>query len=68
MRTTLDIDAELLQKAMEATGASSKKKAVEIAIRELLRAKNREELCELIGNYDGFALTLRTLKKMRNAP
>ena len=39
MRTTLDIDAELIKKVMKATGAPSKKKAVEIAMKEFLRAK-----------------------------
>jgi Arc/MetJ family transcription regulator len=65
MRTTLDIDAELLEKAMAVTGARSKKKAIEIAILELLKAKRREELCALIGNYQEFALTLKSLEKMR---
>ncbi len=68
MRTTLDIDAELLEKVVTITGASSKKKAVEIALREFLRAKRREELSKLIGNYDDFALTLEELEKMRNEP
>lgn len=66
MRTTLDLDAELLEKMMKATGASSKKKAVEVAIKEFLRARLRKELCELIGNYEEFALTLEELKRMRH--
>jgi Arc/MetJ family transcription regulator len=65
MRTTLDIDAELLEKMVKAAGVSSKKKAVEIAIKEFLRARRREELSELIGNYEEFALTLEELKRMR---
>jgi len=47
MRTTLDIDAELIKKVMKATGAPSKKKAVAIAMKEFLRAKQREELSDL---------------------
>jgi Arc/MetJ family transcription regulator len=66
MRTTLDIDAELLEKVVKTTGASSKKKAIEIAIKEFLRARCREELSGLIGNYEEFALTLEELKKMRS--
>ncbi len=66
MRTTLDIDAELLEKVVKTTGVSSKKKAIEIAIKEFLRAKRREELSELIGNYEEFALTLEELKRMRS--
>ena len=66
MRTTLDIDAELLGKIVKATGASSKKKAIEIAIKEFLQARRREELSELIGNYEEFGLTLEELKRMRH--
>jgi Arc/MetJ family transcription regulator len=66
MRTTLDIDAELIKKVVKTTGASSKKKAIEIAMKEFLRAKRREELSQLIGNYDEFALTLKELERMRS--
>ncbi len=66
MRIALDIDAELLEKVVKTTGASSKKKAIEIAIKEFLRARCREELSELIGNYEEFALTLEELKRMRS--
>ena len=66
MRTTLDINTELLEKIVKATGASSKKKAIEIAITEFLRARRRKELSDLIGNYEEFALTLEELERMRN--
>ena len=65
MRTTLDIDAELIEKVVKTTGASSKKKAIEIAMKEFLRAKHRKELSELIGNYEEFEVTLKDLRKMR---
>lgn len=65
MRTTLDIDAELIEKVVKTTGASSKKKAIEIAMKEFLRIKRRKELSDLIGNYEEFAVTLKDLKKMR---
>jgi len=65
MRTTLDIDAELIKKVMKATGAPSKGKAVEIAMKEFLRAKQREELSDLIGNYEEFNLTLEKLERIR---
>mgnify|MGYP002068727137 CR=1 FL=1 len=65
MRTTLDIDAELIKKVMKATGAPSKGKAVEIAMKEFLRAKQRKELSDLIGNYEEFNLTLEELERMR---
>ena len=65
MRTTLDIDAELIEKVVKTTGAGSKKKAIEIAMKEFLRAKRRKELSDLIGNYEEFEVTLKDLKKMR---
>ena len=66
MRTTFDINSELLEKAVKATGASTKKKAIEIALTEFLRARRRKELSELIGNYEEFALTLEELERMRS--
>ncbi len=65
MRTTLDIDAELIKKIVKTTGTKTKKKAVETAMKEFLRAKHREELSNLIGNYDELALSLEELKRMR---
>jgi len=68
MRTTLDIDARLVEKVVKTTGAPSKKKAIEIAMKEFLRARRRKELSDLIGNYEEFGVTLRELKKMRKEP
>jgi len=65
MRTTLDIDAELIEKVIKITGAPSKKKAIETAMKEFLRTKRRKELSELIGHYEEFGVTLKDLKKMR---
>ena len=65
MRTTLDIDPELIKQVVKTTGARSKKKAIEIAMKEFLRAKRRKELSDLIGNYEGFEVTLKDLRKMR---
>jgi Arc/MetJ family transcription regulator len=66
MRTTLEIDAEILKKLVKTTGAKTKKKAIEMAMKEFLRAKRREELSNLIGNYEDFALTLEELERMRS--
>jgi len=65
VRITLDIDAELIEKVLKATGARSKKKAIEMATKEFLRAKRRKELSDLIGNYEEFDVTLKDLEKMR---
>ena len=67
MRTTLDIDAELLEEVVKATRASTKKKAIEIALKEFLRTKRRKELSDLVGNYEEFAVTLKDLEKMRKS-
>lgn len=65
MRTTFDINTALLEMVMKITHASSKKKAIEMALREFLKLKEREELSGLIGHYDHFGLNLKDLKKMR---
>lgn len=67
MRTTLDIDGELIEKVVKTTGARSKKRAIEIAMKEFLRAKRRKELSDLVGNYEEFAVTLKDLEKMRKS-
>jgi len=66
MRTTLDIEAKLLEDVVKTTKAPSKKKAIETALKEFLRARHRKELSELIGNYEEFALTLEELERMRS--
>jgi Arc/MetJ family transcription regulator len=66
MRTTLDIDADLLDQVMQVTGANTKRKAFEIALREFLRGKQRQELSDLIGNYEDFTLSLDDLEQMRH--
>lgn len=66
MRTTFDIDADLLEKVLQATKAPSKKKAIETALREYLRARQRKELSDLIGNYEEFDLSLEDLTRMRS--
>ncbi|GAN33847.1 MAG: type II toxin-antitoxin system VapB family antitoxin [Candidatus Brocadia sp. AMX2] len=66
MRTTIDIDDELLKEVMEKSGAKSKKNAIVTAMKDYLRLKRREELKNLIGNFDEFNLDLKDLRKMRN--
>jgi len=65
MRTTLDLDVELLENVQRLSGATTKKQAVEMALREFVRLKKREELAARIGNWDDFGLTLADLEKMR---
>lgn len=51
MRTTLNIDKELLESVLEATGEKSKSKAVSAALSDYLRhKKNVAELRAIAGN------------------
>ena len=51
MRTTLDIDRELLDKVVETTGERSKTKAVNKALQEYVRRVSVSELREMAGKY-----------------
>ncbi len=66
MRTTLDIDEELVREVMRAAKAKTKKGAIVIALKEYLMAKRRQELRDMIGTYDDFDLSLEELEKMRH--
>jgi len=66
MRTTLDIDDKILQETLNATQATSKKKAVEKALREYLRMKQRQNLLARIGSWTDFNLSLEELERLRN--
>ena len=49
MRTTLDLDDEMLRRAMAETGAKTKKAVVELGLRALLDAAARRRLAALHG-------------------
>ena len=66
MRTTIEIDNDLLKEVMEKSGAKSKKIAIVTAMKDYRRLKRREELKNLIGNYDEFSLDHKDLRKMRD--
>ncbi|MGI5837729.1 MAG: type II toxin-antitoxin system VapB family antitoxin [Chloroflexota bacterium] len=63
-RTTLDIDEALLEKAMESSGAKTKTEAVELALRELIRKRQRELLRQELGTYD-LDIDLEELRRLR---
>ena len=65
MRTTFDLDDELIREVMQVSRAKTKKGAIVVALQEYLRARRRQELKDLIGAYDEFNLTLEELEKMR---
>lgn len=66
MRTTIDIENDLIHEVMKKAGVKTKKDAIVTALKDYLRYKKIEELKGLIGNYEDFDLTLDDLKKMRN--
>ena len=49
MRTTLNIDAELLAEAQRTTGIDSKTKVIETALRALIEQSARKRLAALYG-------------------
>jgi Arc/MetJ family transcription regulator len=50
MRSTIDINDELIEEAKALTGAKTKKAVVEHSLRELIRKKRREHLAGLFGS------------------
>lgn len=52
MRTNIDIDDKLMKQAMKATGATTKKAAVEAALREVVQLKKQERIKDWFGKID----------------
>jgi Arc/MetJ family transcription regulator len=50
MRTTLDLDAELMEQALKETGAKSKTDVIERGLRALLEREARKRLKALYGS------------------
>jgi len=65
MKTTVVIDDELLREAMEATGAKTKREAIESGLRELVRRKSLKALREELGSFD-LDLSLEELERRRS--
>lgn len=49
MRTNIEIDDALMEAAMVATGATTKRQAVETALREIVRIRAQAKLREMRG-------------------
>jgi len=49
MRTNIEIEEELIQKALSLSGLKTKRAAVEAALRLLIRVKEQEEILNLAG-------------------
>ena len=64
-KTTVIIDDELLNEAMKASGAKTKKQVITTGLQELIRRKNLEALRQELGTFD-LALSLEELEKLRD--
>jgi len=65
-RATLQIDESLLAEAMAAAGSKTRGEAIETALRELIRSRQRERLRQELGTFD-LALTVEELRRQRRA-
>ena len=52
MRSSIEIDDALLQKAMKSTGHSTKRAVVEEGLRLLIKVKGQGSICRLRGKID----------------
>jgi Arc/MetJ family transcription regulator len=52
MRTNIEIDDELMRQAMAATGASTKKAAVEACLRKVVQLKAQEGILKWFGKLE----------------
>jgi Arc/MetJ family transcription regulator len=64
MRTNIDIDDKLMAAALKATGLSTKKDAVELGLKTLIRLKKQEGIRSLRGKLKWSG----NLDEMRQAP
>jgi len=61
-----DIDEKLIKRVKKAYACKTKKQAVEVALKEALKKKKREEFARKLGSIK-IGITLRDLKKIREA-
>jgi len=64
MRSTIDIDGDLLEEARGLTGAKTKKDVIDISLRELVGKKRREHLAAMFGSSP-LDMSPDDLEKMR---
>jgi Arc/MetJ family transcription regulator len=65
-KTTVVLDEGLLQSAIDAIGARSKKEAIEAGLKALVKRKNREAFRRELGTFE-IDLTPNELERLRNA-
>jgi Arc/MetJ family transcription regulator len=64
-KTTVIIDDRLLDEAMKASGARTKREAITAGLKELICRKNLEALRQELGTFD-LALSSEELEKLRD--
>ena len=64
-KTTVVIDDELLDEALKASGAKTKKEVIAAGLRELVRRQNLEALRRELGTFD-IALSPEELERLRD--
>lgn len=65
-RTTLEIDEQLLEAAMELGAAKTKTETIELALREFIRSRERDLLRQELGTFD-LDMDLEELLRLREA-
>jgi len=66
MKTTLEVDQELLNKAKHFLGAKTIRETVEKSLEAVVRQQALHQLADSLGTFE-FDLTLKGLKKQRHA-
>jgi Arc/MetJ family transcription regulator len=64
MRTTLDLPEGLLDEAQQLTGSATKRQTVVTALEEVIRARRRQELLDMLGKTK-LNLTHEDIREMR---
>jgi Arc/MetJ family transcription regulator len=52
VRTNIDIDDKLMDEAMRLSGAKTKKDVVDLALRTLIKSRQKKDLLDLVGHID----------------
>ena len=64
MRTTINIDKNLIEEALKLSNISTKKELINLSLKEFIRKKHLEKLKNRLGNSD-LNIDLSSLKEMR---
>ena len=65
MKTLIDIDEDILKKAMKISGVRTRKEAVNLALEEFIKGQLREQLKGMAGS-GAVDMSLVELKKLRH--